>query len=673
MSTPRHTCEKAVTIPKELQKCTQKQIRQECDMKIAAAQEAKQRWKTATEAKAKMSIDHVASQQDKDALDDKKLQLFRPDLEEPNDIPVFSAGEASPIPDILPMPNTHSPVLTPEPSYDAPTNIDGADDIELSPATTVDSDSEPGTVNDYDAIDKISDSEAEGVSSGDDSEYQDDGSDAESAESSADVEANAAMGNESGSGEHDEEDTDQMEDWQVEFAKFIKEKKARIDAAKAVAAKRGQKKGKTPAPAVLEGVVKVEKAEKHQSVGAAERKGKASKGNKKGRLDICKAVSAACTEPSAQVIPQPKAEPTASGHGKKCPHTEVGGLVPNWQQVHSTGPDKRAPTPALVIMPMSAPPIQVKKEGVVEAAIATYVADNEARVPQASETGRKTAEKNKKGAVTSEIVLKEASVKKIEAKEHGKKSVFKNHDLPFTDFGADISLWQQRLIPPILNWSGCEILEPFSMTGLPEFKANVRTLWTKIFAHLVVVLLDGSIRADCPAIATVAATAVRTHRSEIGKSGHKNIELTWSWHDMRSYATIKARKEWVQQGAFRGRLVLETFTYHLQVTMNAQVTYRNPAAALALSAMAEGYDSYTLKETTAKNSEFSFKDNPWGTVAQKYYKKTSTLGEEKWKEIFQEAANYLPKGQKNKVVTADGGVQGSGDGKQCLDSYYALG
>ncbi len=96
--------------------------------------------------------------------------------------------------------------------------------------------------------------------------------------------------------------------------------------------------------------------------------------------------------------------------------------------------------------------------------------------------------------MVSEIVLKEASVKKIEVKERGKKSVFKNHDLPFADFGADISLWQQRLIPSILSWSGCEIPEPFSATGLPEFKANVRTLWTKIFAHLTVVLPDGSIR-----------------------------------------------------------------------------------------------------------------------------------------------------------------------------------
>lgn len=285
MSAPRRTRGKAVTIPKELQKRTQEQIHQERDMKIAAVQEAKNRRKAAVEAKARVSIDRVASQQDKEALDDKKLQSFRPDLNEPSDIPIFSAAEAPTIPDILPMLNSHSLVQTPEPSYDPTTNTDEADDIELPPATTINSDSEPGTVNDYDAVDRFSDDEAEdhstgqveGVSSGDDSKYQDDGSDAVS---SVDVDADAAMGEESGSGEHDEEDIDQMVDWQVEFAAFIKDKKAKIDAAKAVAAKRGPKKGKTLVPAVLEGVAKVEKVEKCQSVGA-EHKGKAIKGNKK--------------------------------------------------------------------------------------------------------------------------------------------------------------------------------------------------------------------------------------------------------------------------------------------------------------------------------------------------------------------------------------------------------
>ncbi len=49
--------------------------------------------------------------------------------------------------------------------------------------------------------------------------------------------------------------------------------------------------------------------------------------------------------------------------------------------------------------------------------------------------------------------------------------------------------------------------------------------------------------------------AVRTHRSEIGKAGHRNIELTWSWDDMRSYATIEARKEWVQVQLAKARFL----------------------------------------------------------------------------------------------------------------------
>lgn len=88
---------------------------------------------------------------------------------------------------------------------------------------------------------------------------------------------------------------------------------------------------------------------------------------------------------------------------------------------------------------------------------------------------------------------------------------------------------------------------------------------------------------------------------------------------MQGYATIEARKEWVQRelqgarflyanpdaevghfcsyytvltalqtqrGAFRGHLVLETFAYHLNMTMNAPCTHGKPAAALALSAAA---------------------------------------------------------------------------------------
>ncbi len=74
----------------------------------------------------------------------------------------------------------------------------------------------------------------------------------------------------------------------------------------------------------------------------------------------------------------------------------------------------------------------------------------------------------------------------------------------------------------------------------------------------------------------------------------------------------------------------------------------------------EGYDSHALKETTARNTEYSFKDDPWGTVAQKYYSKTSLLSDDKWTEIFQEVAQYLLpgkvwKGKSSALSAAEGG------------------
>ncbi|KAK0438849.1 uncharacterized protein EV420DRAFT_1486560 [Desarmillaria tabescens] len=100
----------------------------------------------------------------------------------------------------------------------------------------------------------------------------------------------------------------------------------------------------------------------------------------------------------------------------------------------------------------------------------------------------------------------------------------------------------------------------------------------------------------------------------------------------------------------------ESIMYH---TKRLTVQYK---VKRGLTLWKEGYNSYALKDTTAKNSEYSFKDDPWRTITQKYYMKISALGEAKWKEIIQEVMNYLPKGWKNKTVAADGGAQRSGNG-----------
>ncbi len=45
--------------------------------------------------------------------------------------------------------------------------------------------------------------------------------------------------------------------------------------------------------------------------------------------------------------------------------------------------------------------------------------------------------------------------------------------------------------------------------------------------------------------------------------------------------------------------------------------------------------------TTSKVTETSFKDDPWGTVANKYYEHLVKYDNEKWKEIVLDSAVYL--------------------------------
>lgn len=103
---------------------------------------------------------------------------------------------------------------------------------------------------------------------------------------------------------------------------------------------------------------------------------------------------------------------------------------------------------------------------------------------------------------TPEVMLKEADVQEIDVKEHGKKS-WKNKDLPFDNFVVDLPVWQQKLVPSLVDWANSSIAEPFGTTNHKDFKPTVIDLWTKIFAHLAPKLTDGSLWAEHPAITSV--------------------------------------------------------------------------------------------------------------------------------------------------------------------------
>ncbi|KAK0489051.1 hypothetical protein IW261DRAFT_1557552 [Armillaria novae-zelandiae] len=157
---------------------------------------------------------------------------------------------------------------------------------------------------------------------------------------------------------------------------------------------------------------------------------------------------------------------------------------------------------------------------------------------------------------------------------------------------------------------------------------------------------------------------------------------------MQNYATVDARKEWVQV-----QLANRRFLYaNPDATEDSEegcgafrsrIAYGNPAAGLALAAAAvkqgltlwkDAYDSYILEDTNppppGRNSEYSFKDNPWGTAASKYYVRTSTLSDEKWRIILNEAVSYISKNRKSKTGVTLGGEMGQQGSLGAGDNIY---
>lgn len=241
MSQPHRTRGHAVAVPEELKKRTQEERRVAREAKIAATQEAKKKAKDAKDAKVKASIGRIASQQDKQALEDGKVHSLRPDLDERSDLPrsLLISDSAT---------TGTSPVLqrspSPEPGFESDTNASAEptdDGTELPSATAIDTDSEPGLIDegdpnvlsdgdqDMDAVDQFE------VFSGDDSDYVDK-SDVDSGESEQnDYESkgmNKGEDGESSIGTEGQSDEGmQMEEWEIEFQEFLVKKRASMKAA----------------------------------------------------------------------------------------------------------------------------------------------------------------------------------------------------------------------------------------------------------------------------------------------------------------------------------------------------------------------------------------------------------------------------------------------------------
>ncbi|PBK71138.1 hypothetical protein ARMSODRAFT_1017061 [Armillaria solidipes] len=394
------------------------------------------------------------------------------------------------------------------------------------------------------------------------------------------------------------------------------------------------------------------KAKSNKSDGGKKKKTAAEK--KDERLDIRQAVDAerrieAPTPTEIKMDGSSTANPTEESEiqpQKRAKTTEVGGLAKDWRNVITAqvtlGKPLELPAPAPGVIGKAGKAATKRKEG------------NKGQAPN--------------------VVLQEADVQELDKKERAKKKNWKNQHLPFDNIVRDLPIWQQKLIPSLLDWAMSDIAEPFGTTNHADFKPTVQTLWKNIFSHLSEKNDDG-IRADHPAIYSVAAAAVRTHRSDIGKEALRTIERNWGRPAMATFITPEQCGAWVTEqlkgskflyqypereenrGTFHGPLILETLAVHLQATMNVPQAYThgNPIAAVAVTSSAvkraltlwkSGVNSAKINSTETTNSsskitETSFKDNPWGTVANKYYKHLCDFDDDKWQEIVLGSAHYL--------------------------------
>ncbi|PBL03186.1 hypothetical protein ARMGADRAFT_1021922 [Armillaria gallica] len=146
-----------------------------------------------------------------------------------------------------------------------------------------------------------------------------------------------------------------------------------------------------------------------------------------------------------------------------------------------------------------------------------------------------------------DIVLKDADMQEIDIKEHGKKSNWKNKDLPFENFIRDLPIWQQKFVPSLVDWATSTIKEPFGTMNHQDFKTTVQDLWMKIFPYLSLKLEDDSAWAKHSAIHAVAAAAVWTHCSDISKEALKVMDQNWEHENMKGYLTDKDHSKWVKE------------------------------------------------------------------------------------------------------------------------------
>ncbi|KAI0682772.1 hypothetical protein BC835DRAFT_1424024 [Cytidiella melzeri] len=239
----------------------------------------------------------------------------------------------------------------------------------------------------------------------------------------------------------------------------------------------------------------------------------------------------------------------------------------------------------------------------------------------------------------------------------GNTAKFTSFSLPFLKTQAPqfLAIWRSRFLPRLYEWAGM-LANPWATNSDPAFASELMCIWCEVFPSLVG-------HKDDPAIEYVAAAALRTWRSDLGKAGLAMVNAYFAGKsseeilDEITGLTLNPRfiqrdpdAPVGQRGAWLSELFLQVFIVHLADTMKVDST-AYPTGALSLCA-ASVERALDLWKTGVKTNKENFSDGLWGSATETYALSAAIITAEKWATIFDEASTLIAR---SKPVKRDAG------------------
>ncbi|KAL0946797.1 hypothetical protein HGRIS_012970 [Hohenbuehelia grisea] len=378
------------------------------------------------------------------------------------------------------------------------------------------------------------------------------------------------------------------------------------------------------------------------------------------------------------------ADPLSTENGKRMRGHEIGGLKSDWKKVVAS---KKAPTTQL-------PGTQQKAANKSSTSLASEGAaeggefdEEESAVTitavRASKNGKRTGDSGPDGVApdqsrrarvhisgasaatmkrtTAQMGIKLQAVNaksRIDLPSDTKRAQsgsakYSNINLPFNKDEAtrDLTTWRATFMPNVYDWAGTR-QQPWSTNSDVGFVPELRRVWCLVFPHLKEKMND-------PSIEYVAAAALRTWRSDIGKVGVEAVDkFIATLHCEHIVGEVNALLTGAQflyrdpnapegkRGAWLSDLFLGVFSNHLADTIHVQST-EYPLGAVCLCA-ASIERSLRLWSSGTKAEKTLFSDTLWGEATDIYAISAGGIDASRWETIFEECSKVIARSKMGK-------------------------